>query len=142
MRLWHFTSVRHLPLIEAAGFLKVSETNLHPVVEHHGPDAVWFLDGPDLGDARHGLNAAPPGWVVPDKTEVRIEVEVPDGWVRAWLPWAEAQGIDRGWLHALTSEDGGRAAAERWRVVFRPVRRDRWVEVCVRQSDGAWEAKG
>lgn len=137
MRLWHFTSVLHLPLIIEDGFLKPTETNLHPVIDHDGPDAVWFLDGPDLGGVLHGLTDGLPGDIMPDKTQVRFEVEVPAARVIRWLPWAEAQGIDSRWRDVLMDAAGGREGAERWCVVFRKVPAYMWQKVEVKM-DGAW----
>ena len=139
MRLWHFTSTVHLPYILATEYLRPVETNLDPVIPHSAPDGVWFLDGPELGGTSHGLNVDSLPGPRPDKTEVRIEVEVPDSRVRAWLPWAEAQGIDPEWLDILTRDDGGRAGASRWMLVFRKVTSDQWVRVEVRDDDGVYQ---
>jgi hypothetical protein len=139
MILYHFTSLLHLPKIMQAGHLRTSETNLHPTIEHYGPDAVWFIDIPELGEHDHGLNASLPGEVRPDKTAVRFTVEVPDKRVVSWLPWAEAQGIDPQWLNVLTHEDGGREGASHWKVVFRSVPEDQWIAVETRQPDGTWK---
>jgi hypothetical protein len=138
MRLYHFTSTIHLPFILRDGYLKVTETNLDPVHPHAAPDAVWFLDGPDLGGSLHGLNVDSLPGPRPDKTQVRIEVEVPDGRVRAWLPWVEAQGIDPEWLDILTRNDGGREGAARWMLVFRKVTIDQFVTIEVRDEHGVW----
>lgn len=138
MKLWHYTSVLHIPMILRDGYLRPTETNFDPMVPHSAPDAVWFLDGPDLGGTLHGLNVDNIPGYRPDKTEVRIEVEVPDKRVVAWLPWVEAQGIDPEWLDVLTRNDGGRAGASRWMLVFRRVPLSQWTRVEVRQEDGGW----
>lgn len=140
VRLYHFTSTRHLPYIQQAGYLKTVESNLDAYIEHAGPDVVWLLDE-GQPSAGHGLNDAPPGVTVPDKTEIRFTVDVPDKWVKRWLPWAEAQGIDPSWLQSLTGGTvGGRAAAEHWHITFRPIRSDHWTAIDIRQPDGTWEA--
>lgn len=124
MILYHFTSTLHWPRIEAAGFIKTTESNLHPVQQHYGPDVAWFLDTPDL-DYDHGLIAFSPV----DKTAVRITVDVPDKWVRSWLDWADAQGIDPDWRSIMIETGGGIDAARHWMVTFRPIRSDRWTHV-------------
>ena len=136
MILHHFTSTVHLPRIFDAGHLRCTESNLHPITANAGPDVVWFttMDTPALG---HGLSGS-----IVDKSEVRFTVDVPDNWVRPWLPWAEAQGIDAGWLSVMVEAGGGREAAESWRVTFRPVRSDRWVAVDRRTPSGLWVPVG
>lgn len=130
VRLYHFTSPVHLPAIERAGVLRRTESNLHPLVEHAGPDVVWFTTEavPLLG---HGLDGG-----VADKAAVRFTVEVPPSWVHEWAPWAQGHGIDHGWLAALVESGGGAAAARTWRVTERPVRRERWVAVEHRPEAG------
>lgn len=130
MRLYHFTSVVHLPIIERAGLLRRTESNFHMTVEHAAPDVVWFttMATPALG---HGLDGG-----IADKARVRFTVDVPDAWVRPWLPWVDALGIERSWRDVLVESGGGLAAAESWRVTFRPVRRDRWVAVESRPEAG------
>jgi hypothetical protein len=142
MILYHFTSMLHLVPIMDDGYLKTTETNLDPRIEHHGPDAVWFIDTPELGEYDHGLNAALPGEVRPDKTAVRFTIEVPDNWVVQWLPWAEAQGINPHWLEVLVRDSGGREGASHWMCVFRKVPMDRWLNIETRQPDGSWKELG
>lgn len=134
MRLWHFTSEVHLPMIADAGYLRPTESNLHMTQAHAGPDCVWFMDGPDLSEGKDGLLGS-----AVDKTAVRIEVEVPDARVRAWYPWALAQGIHPAWLARLLAVAGGEEAAQRWQVVFRRVPKEQWIKVEVRQPDGTWK---
>ena len=123
MRLWHFTSTLHLPMILRDGHLRTTESNLSPVKPHVGLPVVWFMDTPELTHD-HGL-----GGSAVDKTAVRVEVDVRPAWVSEWLPWAEAQGINRWWLDALLSAAGGREAAERWHVTFRRIPRHMWVKI-------------
>jgi hypothetical protein len=122
MILYHFTSIVHLPRIKEAGFLKLTESNLHLTIPHYGPDVVWFTteESARLG---HGLF----GHV--DKTEIRFTVDLPDHWVKSWLSWAEGQGMDREWMGYIIEAGGGMEAAETWRVTFRPVRQDCWVSI-------------
>jgi len=122
MILYHFTSAIHLPIIEEAGFLKLTESNLHLTIPHYGPDVVWFTTEP-TATLGHGLLG------VLDKKEVRFTVDVPDHWVKPWLSWAEGQGMDREWMGYLIEAGGGIEAAETWRVTFRSVKKDRWVSV-------------
>lgn len=122
MILYHFTSAVHLPTIKQSGFLKLTESNLHLTIPHYGPDVAWFTTEP-TATLGHGLLG------VINKKEVRFTVDVPDHWVKAWLPWAQGQGMDAEWIGYLIAAGGGMKAAETWMVTFRPVRKDRWVSI-------------
>lgn len=127
MILYHYTSQFHLPLIEQAGLLKLTD-NILDAQKMTEPRVCWFLDRPKIevpGD--HGL-----GHSAVDKTAVEIVVDVPDNWVRKWKPWAIAQGIDAGWLDVMEQIGGGPEASDHWFVTFRPVRADRWVSINLR----------
>lgn len=130
MRLYHFTSVIHLPLIEQSGMLRRTESNLHPVIDGAGPDTVWFTTRSNPVDG-HGLDGG-----IADKSRVRFTCDVPDGWVKQWVMWAEALGIDPDWRETLIRTGGGWDAARTWMVTFRPVRRDRWVAIEHRPAHG------
>lgn len=124
MRIYHFTSTTHLPLIEASGCIDLTESNVSAPWEWLAmPPVAWFVDVPVL-EHDHGL-----GGSAVDKTAVRITVEVPDHWTLRWLDWANAQGIDDRWRDALVSGVGGYEAAQHWFITFRPIRRDRWIEI-------------
>lgn len=125
MRLYHFTSTAHLPVILREGRLRVTESNLSMLIPHVGPDVVWFVDTPELGDYDHGLSGS-----IVDKREVRFTVDVPDTWVRHYLTWAmHSPDADTATLAAMISTAGGHEAAEHWYVTFRSVWRNRWARV-------------
>jgi len=134
MKLWHFTSTAHLPRILADGYLRPSDSMLHPVDQNFAPPCVWLLDSPDLGEASHGLNTP---FSTVDKQAVRFTVEVPDSRVVRWLGWAEAQDVDPLWLTSVIDGGGGREAAERWCCIFRRIPSDQWLSVDQR-VDGYW----
>jgi hypothetical protein len=116
MRLYHFTAYYHLPAIIAAGTLRTTESNLSIQRPHAGPDCVWFLDGPDLGSADHGLGDGES--VSPlDKSAVRIVCDVPDYKVVRWAAWAR-QKADALTVASMVDTGGGEAAAERWLVTL------------------------
>lgn len=126
MKLWHWTSRHHLPKILRDGYLDLTESNLIAPGDLTRSDVpvCWFLDVPLLGNSPHGLTGS-----MVDKSEIRIAVDVPHAWSRAWLPWAEALGIERSWLDALVNVGGGRQAAERWWVTTRRVDKSLWLAV-------------
>lgn len=123
MRLFHFTSAHHWPLIEQAGFLKTVESNVDMLRSHAGPDVVWLLDTPTV-DLPHGL--VMPGYPI-DKTQVRFTVEVPKP-IR-WSEWGPTQSMDPEWRETFLNAAGGDEAAEHWWVVPARIPAKRWVEV-------------
>jgi hypothetical protein len=54
-RLYHYTSIERWRLIEAAGYLRRTESNLSMTTEHAGPDVVWLTTDPDYVHD-HGLS--------------------------------------------------------------------------------------
>ncbi len=129
-RLYHYTSIERWALIEAAGMLATTESNLHPTIPHAGPDVVWLTTDAELGHG-HGLTTTTDGT---DKTAVRITVELPNKYVHKWREWAIRHGVERRWLDALDKTGGGGSAT--WRVVERPIRAERFIDVHVRSDLG------
>jgi hypothetical protein len=127
VRLYHYTSRRHLPLILRDGFLRPTESNVSANREHAGPDVVWLLDRP-LADApgSHGLNGASV-----DKTEVRFTVDLPPRVATRWLDWRHQKGMDPMWRATIIRTGGGLAAAKRWYVVPRAIPREEWADVSI-----------
>lgn len=119
MKLYHYTCIQHWPTILASGLLKVTESNISPVVDHAGPDVVWLTT-----DSRckhgHGLELS-----AVDKTRIRITVDVPVDDVHVWRQWASAHGADPRFMAALASSGG----SSTWRVIERPIPSSEWVEV-------------
>ncbi len=125
MILYHFTSTVHLPLINAAGALTTTESNLSPTREHAGPDVVWLTSDPEPDAEGHALAGS-----CVDKTAVRITVDVPDAEVWGWLPWSRGHRIPKKWARHL--ERGRRPAT--WYVMERPIPRAEWVAVDVQAA--------
>lgn len=157
MKLYHFTTRdHHWPRIEAAGYLKVTESNISDRRPHAGPDVVWLTDDPEPSIQRWGLPSATTlrlkdiasgafgavslpaaqaeglktrgqvGLHTADKTVVRITVEVPDDEAHHWPEWSRRQGI-RNMLYKALALAGG--DPEQWWVVARPIPREEWVEI-------------
>lgn len=126
MKLYHYTHLRHWDSILAGGaILAKADSNLHPTIEHHGPDVIWFTTEEQL-TADHGLKH-PLIHLAPheDKRRIRIAVDIPKTWVFKWIPWAKQRGIPDYWLKALLKVGGGPT----WRVTRRNVASEHWVEV-------------
>lgn len=112
MKLYHYTSLRHLEKILNDGTLQTTASNLlKPVCPHiengqlvdvtdsYKP-VVWFTSVLDFEKARYcGLTGS-----VLDKTEVAIEV-TPTALQRfyKWTEWAEQNNIDKAWYENLKS---------------------------------------
>ena len=148
MLLYHFTSREHYTTrIDPAGYLALTESNVgspdprwEPYGTHQGPPVVWLLDTPVLGHL-HGLRTFtprelqeridrgmfPPGTRQPDKTELRITVEVEDA-VR-WAEWDPQTWMNYRWRNKFVTGAGGPKAAASWWVSERPIPRAEWAAV-------------
>ena len=120
MKLYHYTSTRHLPYILKAGYLDVTESNIgsgvpehDPYGEHVGPDVVWLTTSENPGHKQGLTTSADTGW--PDKTEIRFTVDVPDA--LHWPKWSRSQGIDKRWARCLETDH----YPEQWFVVVRRI---------------------
>lgn len=125
MRLYHYTSVEHLPLIFADGFIKTVESNVSPTVAHAGPDVVWLTTNPDPADGSMGLDGASV-----DKYVIRITVDVDRRSVHRWHDWAKRHNVASDWMKALAAVGG----AGSWRVVERPIPSSRWLHIGNRRT--------
>ena len=134
--LYHYASIERWKLIEAAGHLRPTESNMSPTKPHAGPDVVWLTTDPECAHG-HGLKASLDGT---DKTRIRITVELVNRDVHKWREWAVRRGIADDWLHGLMSASGGGVGT--WRVVEKPIPAARWVEVFDRQQGAVlWTPK-
>ena len=128
--LYHFTSQIHLPMIQAAGQLRTTESNIGSVTpirppygDHIGPDVVWLLDTADLDGRRHGLQGSSA-----DKTRVRFTVRAR---ATRWVSWPPAQRMHPEWREEFIRDGGGPAAARRWWVSERPIPSTAWLQIDV-----------
>lgn len=126
MKLYHFTSTHHLPLIHEAGALLLTDGMIDASRVHSSeyPPVLWLLAEPELGEFSHGI--AYDGWAV-DKSEIRFTVEV--NRAVKWLDWARAQQINHRWLETIVKMGGGWDAAEQWYISFSKVQRASWLEI-------------
>lgn len=149
MKLYHLTSIYHLPVIMSSGYLKVVESNvsLIPHEEHKGPDVVWLTTSQRPGQ---GWAAMRDHLAFVDKTRIIFEVDVADDVVRPWYDWALEHGGTEHFMRALAASGDerigrrqgalytaeGDAALERarqeWYVVERAVPWLEWVSVADR----------
>ena len=123
MRLYHFTSMVHLPSIIEAGVLRTTESNgdIRPGHEHALPDVVWLLDVPTLDGLSHGLAGS-----AVDKTAVRFTVDVPRARVERWSDWAKRNKVDDLTRAVLVEAGGGWEAAKHWWITERAIPSRQW----------------
>ncbi|CAN5150780.1 hypothetical protein BH09ACT8_BH09ACT8_59190 [soil metagenome] len=129
-RLHHYTSIERWRLIEEAGLLRRTESNMSATKPHAGPDVVWLTTDPDFAHD-HGLLGSEE-LDGTDKTRIRVTVELVNRDVHKWHEWAARHGIDGDWMRTLASVGGSGT----WRVTEKPIPSARWVEV-VDRSDGS-----
>jgi hypothetical protein len=91
VRLYHLTSIYHLPIILSAGYLKLVESNISLIAHetHKGPDVVWLTTSTRPGQ---GWAAMPTEVGFVDKTRIIFDVKVPDDKVFRWYDWALEHG--------------------------------------------------
>lgn len=124
MKLYHFTSEFHLPLIMSDGFLKLTESNigsprsdLLPYGEHIGPDVVWLTDLPEASTL--GIDDS-----FFNKLKVRFTVEIE---AESWQKFAKRHNINRKWYRIL-DETGG-FTAKNWFISEKPIFAKDWLEI-------------
>ncbi len=118
MKLYHFTSILHLPHIKQSGFINVTESNIHPILEHFGPDVVWLTD---LPTSERGLGLK--GSSV-NKQQIRFTVEVD---AQSWRDFANANKINRSWYRTL--DEVGGYTARNWYVSTAPIFSKNWLAI-------------
>lgn len=131
MRLYHFTSLGHLPVILATGGLWRGEV---PIGDgERSLRGTWFTSDPDPHG--HGLDGSSA-----DKREVRIVVVFPrnDRGVTHWLTFARKHRVNPGIVEEMTQTGGGKRKAETWYSYpeIIPVEDFRAIEL--RRQDGSY----
>lgn len=128
MKLYHFTSLFHLPQIMEDGCLKVTESNASFARTHVAPDVVWLTANPSPSKEESLLGSSV------DKTQVRIEVDVEA--VR-YRRWAQNNSVAPEVVRRLNRTGGGQAS--NWFVTEQEVHGESWnrIEIFDKKS-GQW----
>lgn len=146
MRLYHYTSLGHLPLILASSLAR-GDVPVGPRGEG-SERGVWFTTDPE--PSGHGLadgemvtvhlpGEAPRQVPTVDKRAVRITVVIPssDRRLQRWLPWTRKRlGADA--VERLVVAGGGNRKAETWFVYLGQVEPARFAAVEIRRPDGTF----
>lgn len=153
MRLFHFTSLGHLPLIQEWGGLEKGDV----MVGENGErslNATWFSTDPNparsaMGDGTQfvlvpkelrpdGMPALRP---TVDKRAARITVVIPttDRNLRRWLPYAQGR-LGQRLIDFHVGRAGGRRHVEDWYIYTGLVPASRFQAVELRGEDGVYRA--
>lgn len=124
MRLYHYTSVLHLPNILHDQKLTLTDSNVDLLKQHAGPDVVWLTRQADL--ATSGAK-----WTHPslDKLAVRFTVNVN---AMPWPEFARKQHIKRQW-YVILARTGGDPT--HWYVCTHEIEKKDWREVLLTRSN-------
>lgn len=149
-RLWHYTGATksHLGSILSTGVIRTTDANVS-MTERVAPDVVWALDRPVVEGESHGLlyNEVHKGFgptgaahTLGNMKQTGVVVfGVPEAEAFHWLDWAPEQpGFDQTWVDIMIKTGGGRAMAESWWVVPRPVLLKEWIQVEDRLQGRSW----
>jgi len=104
MRLYHFTSLFHLPMVQQFGLSRGDV----PITPAGGTNAVWLTT--DEQPSNQGWKS---GSAV-DKSKIRITVDIPDSDpnLHKWSDYAKREQMDPKWYDALNQTGGG--GHDRW----------------------------
>ena len=103
MRLYHFTSLFHLDVVQEHGLSRGDV----PVSPFEGMNAVWLTTNPSKSSQNWKEGSAV------DKTKVRITVEIQDSDpnLHKWSEFAKQEQVPDWWYKAL-HETGGKGSDE------------------------------
>lgn len=129
MRLYHYTSLGHLPHILKSG-LSRGEV---PVGRGDQSYRGTWLTTDAVASEGHGLSGSRV-----DKRAVRITIDFDrDRDLFHWLPWTQSR-LDVIPLATLIATGGGRRCAETWYVYSQPIEPKRFAAIEIRREDGTF----
>jgi hypothetical protein len=121
LKLFHFTSVRHMADIMKSGCIRTTYSDIQP--DGAGPGVVWLTSNPK--PKQEWTEGGAPVFLL-EKYGIRVTVEIPDKEAHRYPEWARRMGIDPKWFKLYTERDGDYG---NWYVVTRPVGRPEWEAV-------------
>lgn len=145
-RLFHFTSRTQLPSILTMGELLMTPDPFAPPVDGEKWPVLWLSSegGEEItsDSVRAGLyldGAHKMGvmgvLVKQDKTEIRIEVRPDFSHMMRWSDWAKATGTAERTIRQMGKWP---IHSEWWWVSQREIPQSQWVDIAVRNEEGAW----
>ena len=121
MKLYHFTSVRHMKEILKNGVLRTTYSDIQP--DGAGPAVVWLTSNPN---AKQGWTEREVPNFLFEKYGIRITVEISEKEAHRYPEWSREMGIHSKWFKLYTERDSDFG---NWRVVTRPIGRSEWRDV-------------
>ena len=121
MKLYHFTSVRHVKEILRSGVIRTTYSDIQP--DGAGPGVVWLTSNPE---PKQGWTESEVPNFLYEKYGIRITVEVPEKEAHRYSEWSLKMGIDPKWLKLYTERDSDFG---NWHVVTRAIGRSEWIDV-------------
>ena len=133
MIFYHYTSEPHLEIIQEAGVIKTTESNVSSAKEHAGPDVVWLFREPLKGPTPKMLITSIDvkiGTLYLDKSKIQMQVDVPEHEVQRADKFFKKMGADPQWIEHL--EYMGQSKKKKWYVISRNIPKSEWREVTIR----------
>ena len=130
MKLYHYTSTLHIPLIRTTGYLRYGDIPLRKESKYgESGHAVWLTTKDYAASGEHGLISP-----VCDKTEIRFSLDIPrdDPRLFRWSEYAKVNHIQKAWYAAIDEAGGG--FSDTWWLFVRPIQID-GLGVAVKQNN-------
>ena len=121
MRLYHFTSVRHVKEILKNGVIRTTYSDIRP--DGAGPAVVWLTS--NSKPKQEWTEGEVPNFLF-EKYGMRITVEMPEKEAHRYAEWSRKMGIDPKWFKLYTERDSDFGS---WYVVTRAIGRPEWRDV-------------
>ena len=121
MKLYHFTSVRHVKEILKSGVIQTTYSDIQS--DGAGPAVVWLTSNPKPKQGWTERDA--PNFLF-EKYGIRITVEISEKEAHRYHEWSRKMGMDPKWFKLYTERDGD---FENWYVVTRAIGRPEWRDV-------------
>ena len=121
MRLYHYTSVRHVKEILKSGVIRTTCSDIQP--DGAGPAVVWLTS--NAKSKQEWTEGEVPNFLF-EKYGVRITVEIPEKEAHRYPEWSRKVGIDPKWFKLYTERDSDFG---NWYVVTRAIGRSEWRDV-------------
>jgi len=121
LKLYHFTSVRHMREIMKSGRIQTTYSDIQP--DGAGPGVVWLTSNPK--PKQQWTEGDAPVFLL-EKYGIRITVEIPEKDAHRYPEWSREMGIEPKWFKIYTERDGDYG---NWYVVTRPVDKSEWKAV-------------